>query len=102
MWRVDPLSGTEYRATGSLGQDTLFGSGAHFDAKDLLASLRKHFGTDWFTIEKAVEVTLVETPYRKGHLRKDTLEPAIRAGQLDVVRASERGLTAGSKLRFRE
>lgn len=100
MWRVDPLSGTEYRATGALGQGTLFGTAGSFNREDLLSSLRAHFGLQWFTIEDAEVFTLVDTPYRHGHLKTKTLEPTIKEGHLDVRRASEKGLARGSKLRF--
>lgn len=102
LWQVDPIAGTSYSATGSLGHETLFGLNESFNPEDLLAALREFFGQDWFTIEEAEEVTLVNTPFRLGHLKQATLEPAIKKGRFDYERASERGLAPGSRLRFKE
>lgn len=101
MWSVDPEEGTRYLARTDDGQAVLF-SGEGVDTRPLLDHLRGRFGTDWFTIEEAEQVTLIETPFRGGHLKKMTLKPAVDAGQLEVKRPSGKthGFTPGTRLRF--
>lgn len=98
MWKVDPVAGTSYAARTETNQEILFS--LTVDTAPLLAALRMHFGTDWFTIDAAVTYTRLGTPYRVEHLRQKTLNPAIKGGTLDVVRAAgTRGLD-GARLRF--
>ncbi|HEU5063935.1 MAG TPA: three-Cys-motif partner protein TcmP [Solirubrobacterales bacterium] len=98
MWKVDPVAGTSYRAETESGQEVLFDSTA-VDTAPLLKELRNKFGTSQFTIDQADRVTLVDTPFRKAHLRKLTLQPAERAGHLEVQRTGPRGFK-NAKLRF--
>lgn len=86
MWRVDPVAGTSYTATTESGQEVLFGPGDMVDTGPLLAELRAQLGHEWFTIDQADRCTLVDTPFRKAHLRRLTLQPAERAGDLEVQR----------------
>ena len=98
MWKVDPVAGTAYVGRTQTGQDVLF---AHtVDTAPLLADLRARFGTEWFTIEEAERFTRIDTIFRVGHLRRATLLPAEKDGQLEIRRASgTRGLD-GARLRF--
>jgi three-Cys-motif partner protein len=98
MWKVDPVAGTTYRAETESGQEVLF-SAVHVDTRPLLEELRSQFGTNQFTIAQADRVTLVNTPFRKAHLRKQTLAPAERAGELVVQRTGPHGYK-DAKLRF--
>ena len=72
----------------------------------LLEDLLAHFGTETFTtIEQAEEYTLLHTPFRhNGHLKRLTLAPAERDGDLEPVDASPRRrrctYARGTKLRF--
>jgi three-Cys-motif partner protein len=99
MWKVDPVSGTSYRATTESGQEVLFAPGEFVDTKPLLAELRSRFGSDWFTIEQAEECTVLDTPFRVGQLRRDTLAPAQREGVLEVERPGRSGFK-DAKMRF--
>ena len=98
MWKVDPVAGTSYTATTESGQEVLFRPDHTLDTTPLLAELQAHFGAESFTIEQAEHCTLVDTPFRSGHLRKLTLQPAERAGRLEVQRPG-RGFK-NAKMRF--
>ncbi|MEX2447702.1 MAG: three-Cys-motif partner protein TcmP [Solirubrobacterales bacterium] len=98
MWKVDPLSGTSYTATTESGQEVLFNPGDNVDTWPLLAELRVQFGMKWFTIDQAEHCTLADTPFRSGHLRRLTLQPAEREGKLEVQRPG-RGFK-NAKMRF--
>ena len=99
MWSVDPVAGTSYAATTHSGQEVLFRPGDMVDTGPLLAELRSQFGTGWFTIDHAERCVLEDTPFRKAHLRRQTLQPAERAGELEVERPG-RGFK-NAKMRFR-
>jgi len=98
MWKVDPVAGTSYAATTEAGQEVLFSPEETIDTAPLLAELRSKFGTEWFTIDQADRCTLVDTPFRKAHLRKLTLRPAEHAGRLEVQRPGREFKNA--KIRF--
>jgi three-Cys-motif partner protein len=100
MWSVDPVAGTSYTATTESGQTVLFSPGDTVDTAPLLAELRSQFGMEWFTIDQADQCTLVDTPYRKAHLRKRTLQPAERDRKLEVRRPGSHGFK-NAILRFR-
>ena len=99
MWKVDPIAGSSYTATTESGQEVLFTPDDTVDTTPLLAELRSKFGTDWFTIEQAEQCTRIDTPFRIGHLRRRTLQPAQRAGKLDVDRKGPSGFK-GARMRF--
>ncbi|HEX2160475.1 MAG TPA: three-Cys-motif partner protein TcmP [Thermoleophilaceae bacterium] len=99
MWGVDPVGGTSYTATTEAGQEVLFAPDDLVDTAPLLRELRAKFGDAWFTIEQAEECTLIDTPFRKGHLRQRTLQPAEREGVIEVQRPGSRGFR-DAKLRF--
>lgn len=101
MWRVDPVSGTSYTATTEAGQEILFAQGDLVDTAPLLRELRARFGTGWYSIDQAVECTLIDTPFKEGHLRQRTLQPAERDGVLEVERPGARGYR-GARVRFRD
>jgi len=106
MWSVDPEEGTRYIARSDEGQEVLFSATGDVDTRPLLAILRSTFGTDWFTIEQAADVTLFdrESPYHPSrHLKKLTLKPAEAAGVLEVDRppGKRRGsFPDGVRMRF--
>jgi three-Cys-motif partner protein len=100
MWSVDPTAGTSYTATTESGQEVLFSPNDTVDTSPLLAELRARFGTDWFTIDQADRCTVVDTPFRKAHLRRRTLQPAEREGQLEVRRSGTHGFKEAA-MRFR-
>ncbi len=105
MWRVDPVGGTSYVATTASGQEVLFTPEASVDTGPLLRELRRRFGTQPFTIGEAEDFTLFDTPFRHdGHLKRLTLAPAERAGQLAPVDPKPgrkpRSYPAGTRMRF--
>ncbi len=99
MWKVDPIAGSSYTATTESGQEVLFTPDDTVDTRPLLAELRSKFGTGWFTIEQAEQCARIDTPFRIGHLRRRTLQPAERAGKLRVERKGSSGFK-GARMRF--
>jgi three-Cys-motif partner protein len=99
MWKVDPVSGTSYKATTESGQEVLFDAADTVSTAPLLQELRTRFQTEWFTIEQAEECTLLDTPFRIGQLRQRTLAPAERGGTLEVERPGRSGFK-GARMRF--
>jgi three-Cys-motif partner protein len=104
MWSVDPAEGVRFVAAHKpSGQEVLFtpDSGA-VDTGPLLNHLREKFGNEWFTIEKAEEATLLETPFlHDGHLKRKTLTPAKKAGEVKVEPPPGRsGFVRGTRIRF--
>lgn len=102
MWRVDPHGGTRFRDTTTVDHPVLFEQDPDFGR--LLEMLRDHFGTRWFTIEQAETFTLRETPFRdNGHLKRPTLKPAEKSGELEVERPKGKpagSFTPGTRMRF--
>lgn len=101
MWKADPVRGTAFRATTHSGQEVLFTPGSLVDTTALKRELRTKFGTSWFTIEQAEECTLLDTWFRKGHLRRRTLAPAELAGELEVERPEGGRSFDHARMRFR-
>jgi three-Cys-motif partner protein len=99
MWKVDPAAGTSYRAETDSGQEVLFSSGP-IDTGPLLEELRNKFGSRVFSIEEAERVTLIDTPFRMGHLKQKTLAPAVKVGDLKVVQRTGPSGFKNAKLRF--
>lgn len=99
MWNVDPVTGTAYTATTESGQEVLFSPADTIDTAPLLSELRSRFGTEWFSIDQAERCTVVDTPFRKAHLRRLSLQPAEQAGALEVKRPG-RGFKE-ARMRFR-
>ncbi len=102
MWSVDPVAGTSYVARTDTGQLVLFGGPV--DTRPLLAELRAAFGSRWFTIIQAEEVTLRTEFLASRHLKKMTLLVAEQQGALEVLRPA--GTRAGTftntvRMRFR-
>jgi hypothetical protein len=99
MWKVDPASGTSYRAMTESGQEVLFTPGELLDTRPLLSELRTRFDGDWFTIEQAEDCAVLDTPFRLGQLRRDTLARAVREGVLEVKRSGRSGFK-NARMRF--
>jgi three-Cys-motif partner protein len=102
MWEVDPAAGTSFQDSTVRGQLVLFGPRPDFAA--LLAMLKAKFGHREFAIEEAIRFTLLDTPFRDdGHLKRSTLAPAERSGDLEIVHRVGRAGTypEGTILRFR-
>jgi three-Cys-motif partner protein len=99
MWAVDPLAGASYKATTESGQEVLFGAADTVSTVPLLDELRAKFGRDWFTIAQAEDCTVLDTPFRVGQLRRRTLQPAEKAGVLEVTPPGRTGFV-DARLRF--
>lgn len=104
MWSVDPEEGTRYVAKTDAGQEVLFVPAPQVNTGPLLNELRETFGTDWFTIEEAADVTLFQTPFNPAsHLKRMTLKAAEDADSLEVDRppGKRRGtFPDGVRMRF--
>jgi hypothetical protein len=90
MWSVDPEEGTRYFARTDAGQEVLFASTGGVDTRPLIDHLRQRFGTDWFTIEQAEDVTPFETPFHPSkYLKKMTLKPAEHDDKITADRGPQ-------------
>lgn len=102
MWSVDPETGTLYTARTPSGQEVLFRSSV--DVTPLLTEMRSVFGDKWFTVAQAGEITRNAGFLADGHLKKLTLRPAEKAGELEVERPAGRRagtFTDDVRMRFR-
>jgi three-Cys-motif partner protein len=102
MWGIDPAQGDRFRDSTIKGLMPLFEPEP--DTRPLGEALRLQFGDAIFTIEDAERFTLVDTPYKKAHLKTRTLAPLEKAGTLETVDTAPgrkaRTYPPGSKLRF--
>ncbi|MGH3950806.1 MAG: three-Cys-motif partner protein TcmP [Pseudonocardiaceae bacterium] len=100
MWAADPFEGQRFRDTTVRDQLVIFKPDV--STGPLLQALRERFGAEPFTIEEAVSFTLRDTAYKRGHLKRNTLAPAERDGQLESLSSRKRAVTYpdGTKLRF--
>jgi hypothetical protein len=98
MWKVDPGGG--YRFSDRLaGQDVLF-SEADVDTTPLRQALVRRFAGKRVAITTLEEFTLVNTPYRKPHLRKPVLTPMEKDRIISVERPGKSGFPAGTWITF--
>jgi three-Cys-motif partner protein len=108
FWAVDPVSGRQYRSPSpappgqqSLGFDEPEPAGP--DLVPLRAGLQQAFGSDWFTVEQAVDYVR-RSRFLETHLKRMTLTPAEKSGELEVERprgVRQFKLGAGIRMRFR-
>lgn len=100
IWKFDPSGSFSFRGYAA-GQLTLFGP----QTDRLARQLRETFGTQWTPMEQIETFVMGDrTPFHKGQLRRDTLQPLERAGEIDVQRPQGgRGFAVGKgiKLRFK-
>jgi three-Cys-motif partner protein len=100
MWKVDPISGISYSAKMNSGQEMLFSLDP--DTGPLLAELKRAFGSRWFTVTEATEVTRPTPFVSDSHLKRLTLAPAEKVGVLEVKRKDgQRSGTFGDDVRMR-
>ena len=99
MWKVDGLTGQRYGDSTESGQLVLFQ--VEVDTAPLLAALKAHFGRREFSIEDARNYTLVETAYAASHLKRLTLAPAERRGELEVTTVRQRSCSYPARTRLR-
>jgi three-Cys-motif partner protein len=102
MWSIDPVAGQQYLDSTALGQEPLFQPEP--DLEPLRRQLRDHFGTRPFTIEDALDFTLVDTPYLPQHVKKPILKPLENDGDVRIVAAKPKRMKGtyppGTRLRF--
>ncbi|RDI73174.1 hypothetical protein Gocc_3102 [Gaiella occulta] len=100
MWDIDRVEGQRYKDTTSSGMQPLFED--EVDTTPLRDALIAHFGKKKFTIEDALEFTLVDTPYLPSHVKKRTLKPLELDGKLQVLteRRGKGTYPDGAKMRF--
>jgi len=98
IWKLDPTGTFAFRGY-AVGQLTLFGP----DTAQLAQQLRSKFGKNWTPIELMDDfVSGDETPFHMGHLRKETLQPLERNGEIVVSRpGGGRGFAAGRNIQVR-
>lgn len=104
MWKIDPTAGNRFRDSTTAGQTSLFDEGPNFTQLESL--LAGHFGRAEFSVADAERYVLRDTPFRdNGHLKRQTLVPAERAGRLVVVSSPRKKAgshPAGTIMRFVE
>ena len=99
MWKVDPSTGSTF-SDRHWNQESLF-TGSNVDLSLLRHRLGKRHAGEDVPIQRLEEYTLLETPFRKAHLRQ-ALEPMESRGGIHVTRpaGSRRGFPKGTQVRF--
>ncbi|MDQ8047067.1 MAG: three-Cys-motif partner protein TcmP [Patulibacter sp.] len=106
FWAVDPVHGKEFRTVrGAAPTEQLFPTEDlepdKADTLGLEAELRASLGTDWFSVEDAIDVT-ARSRWLDSHLKRATLAPAERAKRLEVIRPTgARQFKEGRGIRLR-
>lgn len=89
FWAADPRNGQGFVTSkaAAAGQQSLEFEEPQQgpDTRPLLKALRENFGPRRFSVEEAVEFTQ-RTPFLKTHVKRLTLAPAEKAGDLEVTR----------------
>lgn len=99
MWKVDPSTGSTF-SDRHWNQGSLL-TGSNVELSQLRHRLSEQFGEQDVPIERLEEFTLVDTPFRKSHLRS-----ALKSmeGQARIVVArpqgSRSGFRQGTQVRF--
>ncbi|MGZ3100141.1 three-Cys-motif partner protein TcmP [Streptomyces sp. H72] len=98
MWKVDPGGGFQF-SDRLAGQDVLFTESA-VDTEPLRQALLERYKGKRVSIAALEQFTLINTPYRKTHLRKPVLTPLERAGAIQVERPGRSGFPSGTWVTF--
>ncbi|MFK4020890.1 hypothetical protein [Streptomyces albogriseolus] len=98
MWKVDPGGGFQF-SDRLAGQDVLFTEEA-VDTEPLRQALLERYKGRRVSIAVLEQFTLINTPYRKTHLRKPVLTPLEREGIIQVERPGRSGFPAGTWVTF--
>jgi hypothetical protein len=88
MWKIDPVQGISFRDSATVDHPVLFEQKP--DLSRLEALLRDHFGAVEFSIEAAVDYTLMDTPFRDNGQLKPMLKAAEAGDRLKVTRAKDK------------
>ena len=99
MWKVDPSTGSTF-SYRNWNQGSLL-TGSHVELSQLQQRLSEEFEGEDVPIERLEEFTLVDTPFRKAHLRT-ALKPMESKGAIVVTRpeGSHSGFKAGTQIHF--
>ena len=99
MWKVDPSTGSTF-SDRNWNQPALF-TGPNVDLSLLRLRLSEEHADEDVAIDRLEEYTLLETPFRRAHLRQ-ALEPMEKRGEIHVTRpaGSRRGFPKGTQVRF--
>ena len=99
MWKVDPSTGSTF-SDRNWNQPALF-TGPNVDLSLLRLRLSEEHADEDVAIDRLEEYTLLETPFRKAHVRQ-ALEPMEKRGEIHVTRppGSRRGFPKGTQVRF--
>ena len=97
MWRVDPSTGSTF-SDRNWNQGSLL-TGSNVELSQLQHRLSDEFAGEDVSIERLEEFTLVDTPFRKPHLRS-ALKSMERQGTIVVARpeGSRSGFKQGTRI----
>lgn len=100
MWKADPGGGTRF-SDRFAGQQVLL-AGDNTDFQPLRSALREQFAGCQVSVRDLENFVLIETPYRKAHLRRQALVPLRKEGVIEVVGqgSSGRGFRADTLVAF--
>lgn len=84
MWKVDPLGNFTFRDTTNPCQIVLFEPEPDFSI--LKRMLIEKFNGQSVSISDIEEFVLVDTPFLQGHIKRKTLQPMLKAGEISVKR----------------
>ena len=83
MWKVDPSTGVSF-SDRNWNQGSLL-TGPNVELSELRQWLSRDFGGESVPVERLDEFTILETPFRKTHLRK-VLRSMKSHGRIDVTK----------------
>ena len=100
MWKVDPSTGSSF-SDRNWNQGSLL-TGSNVDLSQLQLRLDEMFRGELISIERLDKFTILDTPFRKPHLR-DALRSMKKHGRIDVIKPADRRgeFPKGTQIRFR-
>lgn len=99
MWKVDPSTGTSF-SDRNWNQGSLL-TGSNVELSELQQRLSEQFGGESVSIKRLDEFTLLDTPYRKPHLRK-ALQAMKGQGRIQITKPtnSRKEFPEGTRIHF--
>lgn len=101
MWSVDQGGSFTFSDATNPDQGVLFGNEP--DYSYLKSLLKDKFSGKQVTIERIEDYVVCETPFKRSHVKTNTLAPMERAGEVKVVKSSrktKRGYPEGTIIEF--
>ncbi|WP_433417539.1 three-Cys-motif partner protein TcmP [Microtetraspora malaysiensis] len=98
MWKLDP--GGDYRFSDRLAGQTVLFIEDMLDVRPLRDAILTTFSGRTVAIEELERFTIIQTPYKKSHLRKPVLSPLEKEGTIQVRRPGKHGFPAGTTVYF--